>query len=85
MIEEEKENPKIKSFLENLGRMFGKKKEIERVRVVTTKQSFWVSNPEKIKFWKNLSETQSRVLLFKPDAIRPSISITKVIYKGEKK
>lgn len=84
-MDEKKENTSIKKFLDNITTFFGKKKKIDRIYVTSATRSFWVSNPKKIKFWKDLAETQGKTLLFKNDAIRPTVTITKVIYKGETK
>ena len=82
MAEEEKENKAVTTILSNIKKWFGGKKEIVRIRVVTPKQSFWVSNPKKIKFWKSLAVSQAGALIKKPDSI-PGVKITKVIYKGD--
>jgi hypothetical protein len=81
-VEENPINTKIKDMLKNIKKMFSTKKEIEKIRVCTPKQSFWVRNPEKIKFWRSLSESQSNVLLgLKDNTYLPGVRITKVVYK----
>ena len=84
---EEKEQPKnpvVTSILSNLKNWFGKKKEISHIRVNTPKQSFWVSDPKKIKFWRGLAVAQAGALIQKPDEL-PGVRISKVIYKEDKK
>lgn len=75
---EEKESflKQIKSFFN----IFGKSniKNIQRIRVMNGTQKFWVSDPIKIKFWKNLARSNS---LFGFDkGFDASIKITKIIY-----
>jgi hypothetical protein len=78
-----KENPKIKNLLNKLKSWFTSNKEIARIRVVTSKQAFWVSNPKKIKFWKGFCEKQSAALLMSSDDVALPARITKVIYKSQ--
>ena len=79
------ENQKVaQKLLNKLKQWFRKReKKIKRIRVVTSKDSFWVSNPKKIKFWKTLAEKQATSTLRSSEGDNlPSIRITKVIHKG---
>ncbi len=79
--EESEENKTIRNWLSNITSWFGKKKEIERIRVVTSKQTFWVSNPKKMKWWKGFVERQSASMLMNKNNTALPARITKVVYK----
>jgi hypothetical protein len=79
---ESREKKWTKAFLERLTNWFGTKKEIERIKVISGTNKFWCSNAKKIRFWKNLSERQSKNILgMKNVSIIPTVRITKVVYK----
>ena len=84
MVEEKKLTEtqlKVKSILNNLSKWFGfKKKEIIRIRVIAGTNRFWVSNPEKIRYWKSRAENCAKVGLVANTL--PAVKITKVIYKS---
>ncbi len=75
------ENKAVTSILSNIKKWFSKKNQIVRIRVVTPKQIFWVSNPKKMKFWKGLAQGQASALMSKVGQ-RPGVYISKVVYKS---
>jgi hypothetical protein len=79
-MSEEEQNKTVISILSNIKKWFSKKKKIARIRVVTPKQSFWVSNPKKIKFWKGIALSQAGALIKDPGKT-PGVKITKVVYE----
>lgn len=85
-MEEEKNlsntQKKINNMLSSIHSWFGKKKDILRIRVTNGKQTFWVSNKKKMKFWKGLAYHQGTILFkLKDNTSLPTVRILKVIYK----
>ncbi len=76
----ETERNLVQSFLNKLKSMFGAKKEIKRIRVISGTQVFWVKNPKKIKFWKDLAINQQGFSLKNNVRLTTAIRITKVEY-----
>lgn len=84
-MEEEKEltetQKKSKGILARLKGFFKPDKKIWRIRVVAGTQSFWVKNPKKIQYWKNLAEKQALFGLNSDKGAVPAIQVTKVEYQ----
>lgn len=78
----ESNRAKIQGILDRLRSFFSPDavKKIDRVRVKTQMQTFWVKDPKKIKYWRSLAETAARASMSSGRSM-PSIMVTKIVYR----
>lgn len=73
---------KIRKILRELKKKLLVKREILRVHVVSGSHKFWVTHPQKIKFWTNIAKANAIVSLKKQTL--PVVRVLEVIYKNDR-